>query len=270
MSNSNNKERFKSSDERVNNVAHVLERFERRFRFDDPRCVDRYIKGELTILCHFSVEGLDVEFVAQLHGKHCIWNRTEDRWQKVGKWKVGVIPHDIHPYVSSDVPSTIVHACSEKKFVFVWIAQLFQLPEYVPLPALIRLGCVDCVYNGLPNALYLSSSRGLVIRGAPSDREVHLPIRLRAASVKNNELVGQMVERASEILDYVGGNGCQCVGNRIDFSNVINALTGLRVFLSSDTVGVGIMKGPNAKIKILDVLFGPCDFCLNFCDHDVW
>ena len=39
----------------VNEIRHILERFDRRFRFDNPRCIERYVEGEVSILCHFLV-----------------------------------------------------------------------------------------------------------------------------------------------------------------------------------------------------------------------
>ena len=69
-----------------------------------------------------------------------------------------------------------------------------------------------------------------------------------------------MVERAPEILDYVGGNGCQLVGKRIRFGDIVNALSGLHVFFVGDSIRLGISERLEPKLKILDVLFGPCEF----------
>src|SRR2546422_716011 len=67
--------------DRVNEIRHILERFQRRFTIDNPRLVERYVKGEASILLHFMVDGLAVEFVAYLQGKQLV-GRIEKEWRK--------------------------------------------------------------------------------------------------------------------------------------------------------------------------------------------
>jgi hypothetical protein len=76
-------------------------------------------------------------------------------------------------------------------------------------------------------------------------------------------LIGDLVQRAPEILDYVGGNGCQCVGQRVGFGDVVDALAALRIFFDGDSIRVGVLEGTPSKLKVNDVLFGPCDFSSN-------
>src|SRR5204863_5616461 len=128
-------------------------------------------------------------------------------------------------------------SCLHQLDVLPDLVQLVQLPERMTLPAFVRFGCIDCIYNLLPDALYLSSSRGWVMRGASADRVIHLPLRRRAAARIQDQGVGDMVKRASEVLDYIGGNGCQFKGRGINPGDVVNALRGLQVFLGSNFVG---------------------------------
>jgi hypothetical protein len=144
--------------------------------------------------------------------------------------------------------------------VFLELVQFIELPKRVPLSAFVRFGCVDCIYNLLPNALYYSISSGWVIRGAPADRVVHAPIRLRAAAGIQHQLVGQGIQWTPQILNYIGGNGCQLVGERIGLADAKDALSGLRILFFNEGVWPGIVKGYERKLKILDVLLGPCDF----------
>ena len=60
------------SNDIVNQIRHVMERFNSRFTFNNARCVERYVEGETAILCHFLIEGFDVEFVARFQGKQLI------------------------------------------------------------------------------------------------------------------------------------------------------------------------------------------------------
>lgn len=79
--------------------------------------------------------------------------------------------------------------------------------------------------------------------------------------------MGDMIERASEILDYVGGDGCQVVGHTIDFGRVVNALTTLRVLFDGDCIRIGLIEIGQPKLKVMEVSFGPCDFCLDAVEH---
>lgn len=250
-----------SGNDVVNQIRHILERFERRFDFDDPRCVERYVERKAAILCHGTIEGFDVEFVASMQHIRPIASRKHEELAAESD-QVHVGPNSSG---ARDHIKTPGDSCADKELMLVGLVQLMQLPERVPLPALVRLGCIDCIYHLLPHGLYLSS-RGLVIRGAPSDRIVHDPLRLRAAEGVDHELMGDVVERASEILDYVGGNSCKRVRHGISLADVVNAFAGLRIFLHQDFIGAGVIKGCESKLKILDVLFGPCNFGADLID----
>ena len=104
--------------------------------------------------------------------------------------------------------------------MLVYLAESIQLPEPVTLSSLVRFGCVDRIYNLLPNALYHSVSSGWVIRGGGCDRVIHEPIRRRAAASRQHELVSDMVKGFSQVLQYVGGNGCQFIGHPINLRDV--------------------------------------------------
>jgi hypothetical protein len=140
---------------------------------------------------------------------------------------------------------------------FVGLVEFVESPQRIALPALVRLGCVDCFYDLLPNALYVSGAKGLVLRESGGNRIVHEVLRRRALASIEHELVGDVVERASEILDYIGGNGCQVVGHGVRFGDVVDALSGLRVFLASSSIRCGLIEGVQPKLKVLDVFVWP-------------
>src|ERR1700704_634249 len=50
----------------LNQIRHTLERFDHRCTIDNPRFAERYMKGELQLIIHFSVRGIDKQFVACL------------------------------------------------------------------------------------------------------------------------------------------------------------------------------------------------------------
>lgn len=237
----------------INEIRQVLERFERRFRFDDPRFIQRYIESEALILCHFRVEGFDQEYVANL-GRTARSNGEREGFVET---REGTGKHGRQVNASvCDGPN--------QELMLVGIVQGVQLPEFVPLPSLVRLGCVNCIYNLLPHMLCYSASCGWVMRGKIADGVIDLPIKLRIAS--QNKLIGDVVEGTSKILNYVGGDCLQGGRNAVSFADVIDAISSCRIFLGADSIWCGVMKGAQRKIQILDVLFGPCDFRSNAVD----
>lgn len=255
------KEASEVGNNAINEIRRIMHGFNSRFTFDNARCVERYIEGEAAILCHFLVEGFDVEFVARFQGKKFVSGPNKER-RELDLLEAGLLSKE-HLDVNRYIDPLKERACASEELMLVGLVQHIELPKCVALPVFVRFGCVDCIYNFLPNALYLSASRSWVTRGAPADRVIHNPIRLRAASGVQDQLIGNMVQGASEILNYVGGNGCQFVGNRGRFDEVINALSSLRIFFDSASIRIGVVKRPDRKLKVLDMLFGPCDFRLN-------
>ena len=259
-----------------NNVAdeirHVLKRFERRFALDNPRFVERYVSAEGHFVIHFKIDGLAIEFVAYLQGKEFVGGEYKKTLEVKPSEHFSELIPAVNPSPNTgNIDSTEKASCTNEQLMLAELVQFVQLPENMPLPAFVRLGCIDCIYNLLPNALYLSATRGFVIRGFPSDRVIHEPIRLRAAARRQHQLVGNMIEGTSQVLDYIGGNGCQRIWDAISFRDVINMLTGLRVVLDGKFVGVGVVESLQSKMKILDVLFGPCDHridAINRTSHD--
>jgi hypothetical protein len=134
-----------------------------------------------------------------------------------------------------------------------------------PLPPLYGSAASIAFYRLLPHAPYVSVTQGLVFRGGVADREVHTVLR-RRSTARELQLVSQGVKGAPEVLQYVGGNGCDLQGRFIDTAQVVDALAGLRVFLARDGVGVARVEGLDRQREVLDMLLGPCDFRVDAID----
>lgn len=254
------KEFTKGGGNPADEIRKVLERFDRRFHRDNARYVERYLESETCLLAHFSVEGLGIELVAHFQ------RRQPSGWLEDNRRDFGASSQDFFDLTvkpGGNVNPEMERACLNKQFVLFDVVKFAQLPESVAPPAFVRLGCVDCIYHLLPNALYYGAASGWVIRGAPRNWEVYGPLRLRAAAGVQNELVGDMVERISKVLQYVGGNGCQCRWDGGHFSEVVSALAGLRIVFGAESIWAGFAEGIEPKLKVSDVLFGPWDFRLD-------
>jgi len=266
-----------SSHDVVNEIRHILERLEHRLALDNAQMVERYIEGEAHIIVHFRVNGSSEEFVA--------YYQRDSRSDRQPQADLG----DLRMDTGRQLDAAQDRPRCDQQLMLVDVVQRVQLPESMALPSLVRFGCIDCVYYVLRNALYCSATHGWVIRGGRCDRVIHAPIRRRATASRQYELVGGMVEGLSEVLQYIGGNGCQFIRHVTNSGNVVDAnpdlrvgatgfampvrapdlvgsVTGLRLFLGVDSMWASVVEGIERKLQILDVLFGPCDFRPNSGD----
>jgi hypothetical protein len=246
----------------VNHAAHqvrkVLERFKRRFTADNPRMVERYVKAQSEIILHFKIEGLCKELVARFKRQqfgnaeahagisHSSFQRFWSFFIDKGR---SIYTPEVEPHC-------------DKEMVLVDVIQFAKLPQSVPATAFVRFGCVDSIYGVLPNSLYISGSKGWVLRGGGCDREVASLqfLRRRMGIGVEYQLVDDVVEGTSEVLKYVGGNGCNSQGDIPHGNEIVDAISSVRIYFDSGFIWAGCAEGRHRPLKILDVLFGPCHF----------
>jgi hypothetical protein len=248
------KEAYEFRDDPVDKIREIMERFQCRFTADNPRIVERYIDIESMILLHFTVDGFGEEYVAQF--ERFISRDSDEVTER--------IPEDLTTSVGQEAreatPSE-VGVSRQQERVLVSIVQLVQLPKCVTLPSFIRLGRVDSIYSRLPNALYLSST-GWVMAGKCTNWKGETFERggRRSGIGLQEQLANDVVQTGSEAVQCIGGDRLQLRGEIIDPRNVVTALSRVRVFLESNAIRIGVLEGFEGQIKILNVLFGPCNF----------
>ena len=138
--------------------------------------------------------------------------------------------------------------------VLVDAVQFVETPQ-CKIPAPVWFDRVDGVYSRLPHSLYFSRAFGLVFRGVFADRKTGRSIW--RATCGQNKLQGEMIKSASEIVDGVTGD-CNCLGRNIpNAPDIVNALSRCQIIPSQDFIWAGIEEGPDLRIEITDVLFGP-------------
>jgi len=248
----------KRLDDPANQVREILKRFEGRFTADNPRMVQRYVESRSKVLVHLHIDGFPDEFVAAINHLQFGGPNGDTAFNDLSLEPFRCVAIEQRRQVD---PLKVKSYCDEQ-MMLVGIVQLAKLPEGMSSAALVRFGCVDCVYGVLPNSLYISGSKGSVLRGRCGDGVMaSLQVLRRREGVGiNKQLIDDMIEGTAEVLQYVGGNGCKLRGDGPNRSEVIDALSSLRIYLDSDFIRVGSAKGDHCPIKILDVLFGPCDF----------
>lgn len=236
----------KTENETVNKVTEMFERFNNRLALDNLRLGERYVKGEIHIIVHFSLACSD--YVAVF-----------ERLSEVGEGNAA----DAHiggTQKPGDCKSRSYHVDerSEQRMVLVGNVQIMENPESRALPASIRFGSVNGIYGALRHALYSSMTLGMVFRGKLPDGEAGLPVRRPA--VDENELVGEVVKGGSKIVNHIPGDKSDFNGRGLNVENAIDVISRMRVMLAPDSIGLTVEEPLPRDFQITDVLFGPFNF----------
>lgn len=249
-------EHLKRGDDGLDQIRHVVERFEQRLRLDDPRLAERYVKGELHVLVRFSIGGIDKEYVACFQRAKLV-SRSNKKWDG-GKVPIGegTLHHLAH--MRSEVHAAKSRAHGEQQTVLVHNVKLVDLPEKV-IPSLVWFETVDGFDRVLRRSLYLPKFLGFVLFLRVEDGEVDTVGRLAACS-NHDQLVCQVIEGGSQILDRIPDNRGQQGRNILDTDNIVDQLARLGIALGADYVGVMAEEAGPRSLKVLDVAFGPFDF----------
>src|SRR5213593_1173168 len=137
------KDRLESDNEAVNQIRHVMERFEQRFTLNNPRLAERYVKAELHLLVYFVVHSANVELIVSFQREQSIgW--ANEQWQGRDRTN-GVLGESLGHEPVHFCPNIHRVKCStdgQQEAVFVDIVELVETPEGV-IPTTIWISCVD-------------------------------------------------------------------------------------------------------------------------------
>jgi hypothetical protein len=255
------KQASETGEQAINQIRHLMKRFDDRLTLRNLRLAERYVKAELELLIHFCVRGVPEDFVAHLHRAEFLVGPEEDRqgWvlPPVGVnfgELTGVKSGHVTPKIEASEPADDGH----EQAVLVGLVEFVDLPERV-VPTLVRLGGVESIYCRLRHSMYLSSLLGFVFRGGVEDREVDIEERPGIPSTGQNELIGEVVESAPKVLNGIAGNGRELPRDGRDTRHVIDQLSRVRIVLGSDSIRVFVKEGGLCDLQLLDVVFGPFD-----------
>lgn len=245
-----NKFVFELENNTVNKVTQMLKDFDERMTLNNLRLSQRYIDGQLRLIMH--IRFADEEYVAIFERfPDAAWHsETPDaRYSSKEGCCVGDLKHRSLEGVESD----------EQSVVLVGNVQFVDRPEKL-IPTLVRKGSVNSVYSTLPHALYSSMSLGFVFRGKLPDREGGLLTRVVPRN--KNELVCEVVESASDVMDNVARSKRDFGGRLSKDSDAMDCLSRLRIVLSDDSLcwGFPVEIIPDDRFQVTDVLVGPFNF----------
>jgi hypothetical protein len=152
--------------------------------------------------------------------------------------------------------------------VLVDNVQLVNIRQDEPLPTLVWFDSLDSFYRFLPQSLYYSTTLGFVFRGAGKfelgmssilgNREIDIRKWSTTSGKDGNQVIGDMVESADEVMCSVPDHPRNIDRDRFNVAEAIDALTAFRIVLERDRIGVYFECTPK-DLKVVDVIFGSFD-----------
>lgn len=253
------------SHDLTNQTERLLQRFEDRITLANPRFVERYIKSEINVLVDFRVRGIDEQYIACFQREHLEARGNVDILSDFQNKGLSVPLQERRASVANvcpvlvDVEASQRRAGSDQQAMFVDSIQLMEFPEGF-IPSFVRLEVRDDLLSRWGHATYLSRKVGLADLGRIKDGK-----RCEGRgffAVRTDEIV----ERSPQILQNVASKEHSVSRNVGNLRHVIDRLSGLRIALGSEFIGIGVLEPDEFLFEILDVLVGPFDFGLSAAD----
>jgi hypothetical protein len=228
----------------IDQINKVLERYQNRLTPDNLWLSERYVKGELRLIFHVKIASKN--YVAVL-----------ERFSSAGQAESGEPGATVKNPDVGKLGDHCWHAneCDEQSMVLVSNVRIVDGPEILALSTLVRFGSANRIYGTLRHALYSSIPLGIVFRGTLTDRESGIPGV--GPAIGGNELVGQVVKSASEVVNHVSSDEPDIGRRDLEVSNFEEAISRRRIALGQDYIGVSIDEPIPCDLQITEVLFGP-------------
>lgn len=220
------------------------------------RLIERYLSKELHILVQFRIRGIAEDYIACFQREGAVRNTDPITAHHIGE-PIIACGRGTGERLTRVHGSDFSIGCKEKP-VLVNVVKAMQAPKDI-IPSLVWFDRADRVYRGLVHAIYLSSVSGLVFRGIVKDGERGLCGKFPFV-VSPNKRVSEVIKGAPEVLQDLPG---QQIDERRDILNrncVIDRLSGLRIALYSEAIGVLRPEVFDSFAEITEVIVGPLDF----------
>jgi hypothetical protein len=245
------------------NVAHqtrrLMKHFNNRLTLDNLRLPERYLNGEVHLFMHLR-HGENVEYVASFQ-REMPDARLQEHPRVLGFGNVfqnsEELISDFSNFGGRHTMVPILRSNSEQQTVLVNVVELMELPEKFAGPSRICLDLGEGFYGVRRKQLFYSLNSGFEFLGRISHREIDMVERSGRFGSDANQTVGQMVERAPQVLDgvasderHIGGNGC-------DTSEVIKAIASIGCVLGLNWIRTTLNVVTPKILKVEDVFFGP-------------
>ena len=264
---------LETGDSAANKVRKMLERFEKRPTLENLRLVERYIEMEFAVLLRIEVRSEPMNIVDHFvaYFQYCGHGRKEGGayTREASTREPQAFFHRFAQHSGIDGEPSGCCGNRENETVLVDVIKTVENPNIVSLPSKVWLEVEERIFSILPETLWLSAKSGFEILGVVSDRKNQMGRGGEIPGSDHPQMLSQMVEGASQILDSVPGDTREVSRNRVKPHQVLAGLSSLRVYLFSDFIGFTDAEGLDFIMKVTDVLLGPFNFYVDKRDSFV-
>jgi hypothetical protein len=238
----------KGLDNAADAIRDLNKRFQNRLTLDNPRFVDHYLEGELLILVRFRIGKIDKDFIA------CF-----QREKNIGGCNKNFREH--LRYTGRQANPDESRSDRNNQAVFVDIVKAMEDPEISPPTSLVWFERANRIDSVLPHALYFSWKSGFEFFGRRGDQKTCLvPVSIGTSSANQVQLLSQVVQRTSQVIEDIPSDSREASWNGFGACDVIDQLSRIRIALGCDFVGLGVEKGADCRIEVIDMFVGPFNF----------
>lgn len=247
------------SDEQIHGALRqaekLLECWENRLTFDHLALAERYLKGELRIHVHLAAtrRGHTIEYCAVFQREQSVRGSQSD--SDLLKHS-GRDTRQDRDDAGRDVYCTDHH----DEPVFIRSVQLMKRPKTV-IPSFVRLQFLDDCDNSTPRGLYLFQSSGFKFVGIVANRETK-PLGFQRLPISKHQLPDEQIKGGPQIVESIADDRGQSEGRLRLHADAKEIVSRLWLVFLEDEIGLGLKESADLRCEIVDVLFGPFDFCL--------
>jgi hypothetical protein len=250
----------KGFDNAADTITELNRRFKQRLTLHNPRFVDHYLEFELHFLIRFRIGGIDKEFIAHLEREKVVSRSNE----KIGNYFSGKCAARKSLENSPNADTAKARTYRDNQAVLVDVVQAVEGPEAGPLPSVVWFESADRVNSVLPHALYFSGKSGFELFGTTRNQETRIVTIARSVPGSDQiQLLSKVIECASQAVEDVTSDSRKTSRDGCDALNIINQLSRLRIALGSNFIGIGIEKGAECRLEVVDMFVGPFNFQSN-------
>jgi hypothetical protein len=199
-------------------IRQLMKEWQDRLTLKNLRLADRYRKGEIVLIVHFTLG--DAKFAAHLQraeGSDGFGESAKVAQHNAPSKGGGGRRHGDgellgNPWGEGDADAGAPedgHPDGEQQAVLVNVVQFVENPEVVSCATLVRFGSEDGIYRGMAHSLYSSVRSGFVYRGGGVVKNRKIDMATFASEHARADRVqgeGQVVEGAPQVVDGVSGD----------------------------------------------------------------
>lgn len=243
--------RIKVSHDVPDKLGDLIQRWNDRVTFENPRFSERYYKGEIHFLVCFRYREPG-EHVASIQREWGAGFSLENQ-RLLAAPDVPVAESErspVHRHIASrHRMGRILSSHRQQKVMLVDDVRLVQTEQDFAPSSAIWFDSLDSFNRVWPESLYYSLRRGFVflgsrepsgeVSGVVSNREVKLSERPVAICCNKHTVVTDVVERTSQVVQDIPDNSRHVVGNGNHMTEIPTSISRLEVVIGSDWVSIG-------------------------------